>query len=84
MVALAFSPFKLTCLVAWVYLCLYSARRVPTSPLVPRPYKQIAQIVALVAGPLLFLSLIVKDASRTSKTGHPVFRLTAEFATSIS
>jgi type II secretory ATPase GspE/PulE/Tfp pilus assembly ATPase PilB-like protein len=75
MLALPFSLFKLTCLVAWAYLCLYCVQRVQSSPLVPKQYKTIAAIVSLVAGPLLLLSLVIVDAKRSSHADANMFQI---------
>jgi len=63
---LLFSPFKLFCLVVWVYLCLYCVQCVQTSPLVPEQFKTAAYISSLFVGPLLFLVLLTIDARRSS------------------
>jgi hypothetical protein len=53
--SLPFSPVKLVCLVAWVYLCLYFVQIVQVSPLVSKKFKPLANIITLFAGPLLLL-----------------------------
>jgi len=65
---LSFNPIKLGCLLIWFYLCLYFVQRVEFSPLVPKQYKSIANIVTLFTGPILLLTLLVADAvKKTSK-----------------
>ncbi|KPK45140.1 MAG: hypothetical protein AMJ65_00865, partial [Phycisphaerae bacterium SG8_4] len=68
-----FNPIKLTCLVAWVYVCLYFVQRVQFSPLVPRRYKSAAYIVTLFTGPILLLLLLIVDSARKSlRTGDGI------------
>jgi len=65
----AFNPVKLILLIAWVYLCLYFVQRVEFSPLVPKNRKWIANIVTLVAGPILLFLLVIADAVKRSSEG---------------
>ena len=67
---LPFNPIKLAGLIGWVYLCLYSVQRVPFSPLVPKNYKSIAKIAALLTGPIPFFVLLIADTVRKSLEGH--------------
>ncbi|MHC4226233.1 MAG: GspE/PulE family protein [Planctomycetota bacterium] len=72
--SLPFSPIKLFCLVSWLYLCLYFVQRIQFSPLVPHRYKPVAYIVALFAGPILLLLLLIVDTVRkSSDTGDGIF-----------
>jgi general secretion pathway protein E len=50
-----------------VYLCVYFVQRVYFSPLVPKPYKTIANAVTLFTGPLLLLALFMIDAARKTR-----------------
>ncbi len=67
--ALPFSPIKLTVLIVWVYICVYLVQFVQFSPLVPKQYKPAAYIGMLLAGPVLFLVLVVIDAAKKSGSG---------------
>ena len=58
---LTFSPLKITCFVAWFYLCLYSVRRSDNSPLVADKYRYFSNIGALLIGPLALFVLFVAD-----------------------
>ncbi|MHC4496493.1 MAG: hypothetical protein ACYSYM_11805, partial [Planctomycetota bacterium] len=72
--SLPFNPIKLACLVSWIYLCLYFVQRIQFSPLVPHRYKSVAYIVALFAGPILLLLLLIVDTARkSSDTGDGIF-----------
>src|SRR5512146_1873844 len=71
---LSFNPIRLILLVGWVYLCLYFVQRVHFSPLVPKSYKPMANIVTLFTGPLLLLVLFVQDTARKGRgTGQGFF-----------
>jgi type II secretory ATPase GspE/PulE/Tfp pilus assembly ATPase PilB-like protein len=65
-VSLPFNPIKLVFLIGWVYLCLYCVQRVQFSPLVPKNWKSIANIAALLTGPILLFVLLIMDAARKS------------------
>jgi general secretion pathway protein E len=66
--SLSLNPAKLACLVIWFYLCLYFVQRVEFSPLVPKQYKSIANIVTLFTGPILLIALLIADTvKKTSK-----------------
>jgi len=67
--SLPFSPVKLICLVAWVYLCLYFVQIIQFSPLVSKKFKPIANIITLFVGPLLLLALLIFDAAKKSSQG---------------
>jgi len=74
--ALSFSPIKLACLVIWFYLCLYFVQRVEFSPLVPKQYKSIANIITLFTGPLLLIALLIADTiKRTFKNEGDFFEI---------
>ncbi len=64
---LSFNPIRLVLLVGWVYLCLYLVQRAYFSPLVPKNYKTLANVVTLFTGPFLLLLLFVLDAARKSR-----------------
>ena len=64
--SLPFNPIKLLCLLGWVYFGLYFIQRVQFSPLVPKRYKSIAYVVNFVAGPTLFLLLVIIDTVKKS------------------
>ena len=63
---LPFNPTRLIFFVLWFYLCLYFVQRAQFSPLVPQKYKSIAYVISLVAGPVLFLFLLVADTIKKS------------------
>lgn len=67
--SLPFNPIKLFALVVWAYLCLYLVQRFQFSALVPKRYKSAAYIVGLVAGPILLLLLLIRDAVRRDSDG---------------
>ena len=68
--SLPFNPIKLIILVVWVYLCLYFVQRTQYSPLVPKRYKALANIAALLTGPVLLFVLLVKDIIRMARLGQ--------------
>ncbi len=77
--SLPFNPIRLLFFVAWFYLCLYFVQRAQFSPLVPKKYKSIAYLISLVAGPILFLVLIIVDiAKKSSKSNISLFETIAE------
>ena len=66
---LPFNPTKLVFFVIWFYLCLYLIQRIQFSPLVPKKYRSISYVISLVAGPILFLVLLIIDtAKKASKS----------------
>ena len=66
---LPFNPTKLVFFIIWFYLCLYFIQRIQFSPLVPNKYRSISYIISLVAGPILFLVLLIVDtAKKASKS----------------
>jgi type II secretory ATPase GspE/PulE/Tfp pilus assembly ATPase PilB-like protein len=64
--SLPFNPARLVLFILWFYLCLYFVQRAQFSPLVSKKYKSISYIISLVAGPVLFLALIIADTARKS------------------
>ena len=64
---LSFNPIRLVLLVGWVYLCLYLVQRAYFSPLVPKNYKTLANVVTLFTGPFLLLILFILDTARKSR-----------------
>jgi type II secretory ATPase GspE/PulE/Tfp pilus assembly ATPase PilB-like protein len=65
-VSLSFSPVRLLLLIGWVYLCLYAVQRLQFSHLVSDRYKSIASSIGLLAGPILWLVLELKDIAEKS------------------
>ena len=66
---LPFNPTKLVFFIIWFYLCLYFIQRIQFSPLVPNKYRSVSYIISLVAGPILFLVLLIVDtAKKASKS----------------
>jgi len=77
--SMPFNPIRLLFFVAWFYLCLYFVQRAQFSPLVPKKYKSIAYLISLVAGPILFLVLIIVDtAKKASKSDISIFEAISE------
>ncbi len=64
---LGFNPIRLILLVGWVYLCLYLVQRANFSPLVPKDYRTLANVVTLFTGPFLLLILFVLDAAKKTR-----------------
>ncbi|OHB57641.1 MAG: hypothetical protein A2173_10505 [Planctomycetes bacterium RBG_13_44_8b] len=76
MVSLPFNPIKLLALLLWLYLCLYFSQCAEFSPLVPKKFKSISRIISLVAGPILFLVLLLVDTvKKSSKSGKSTFTI---------
>jgi type II secretory ATPase GspE/PulE/Tfp pilus assembly ATPase PilB-like protein len=73
MVALPFSPVRLTLLVAWFYVCVYCVQRAEFSPLVPKTYKPYANVVTLFTGPVLLLVLFMADTIRKTRRSRRSF-----------
>jgi type II secretory ATPase GspE/PulE/Tfp pilus assembly ATPase PilB-like protein len=74
--SLSFNPVKLACLVIWFYLCLYFVQRVEFSPLVPKQYRSVANIVTLFTGPILLLVLLIADTiKKTSENKGGFFEI---------
>jgi len=71
--SLPFNPIRLVFFVVWFYLCLYFVQCAQFSPLVPKKYKSIFYIISLVAGPALFLVLIIVDTAKKSSKGDRGF-----------
>ncbi|MHC4572345.1 MAG: GspE/PulE family protein [Planctomycetota bacterium] len=69
-VSLSFNPIKLILLIGWVYFCLYSVQRIQFNPLVPERRKSTANVVALFAGPILLLVLLIMDTVRKCRESH--------------
>ncbi len=65
-ISLPFNLIRLLFFVTWFYLCLYFVQRAQFSLLVPKKYKSIAYIISLVAGPILFLLLLIVDTAKKS------------------
>jgi hypothetical protein len=59
--SLLFSPVKLVMLVVWVYLCLYFVQLIELGSLVPKQYKSLANLVALLIGPILYIVLLSRE-----------------------
>jgi len=79
-----FNPTKLVFLIIWFYLCLYLIQRIQFSPLVPKKYRSISYIISLVAGPILFLILLIIDtAKKASKSNVSFFEAIKEQLRSI-
>ncbi len=68
--ALPFNPVRLVLLVVWIYLCLFFVQRVQFSLLVPKRFKLIASLASLVAGPVLFVALMLIDGVKKSLAGQ--------------
>ncbi len=62
---LLFSPFRLAFLVFWFYLCMYLVQRFEFSPLISKKYRPFINILMLLAGPFVLLTLIIANAAQT-------------------
>ena len=60
------SPVRVIVFVAWFYLCFYCAQRIQFSPLISPQHKSLFILAALVAGPLVFVGLVLTQAARRS------------------
>jgi type II secretory ATPase GspE/PulE/Tfp pilus assembly ATPase PilB-like protein len=58
---LLFSPFKLICLVAWFYACLYFVQAIELSSLVSKQHKSLVNFAALFLGPAIFAILVIRE-----------------------
>src|SRR5512133_2183623 len=70
---LPFNPVKLIFLIGWFYLCMYFVQRANFSPLVPKSYRTIANVVTLFTGPLLLLTLFLVDTARKTRQTQTSF-----------
>ena len=66
-ISLPFNPLGLLLFVGWFYLCVYLVQRVNLSPLVPRNYKVYANVLTLLTGPVLPVTLLVIDTVRKTR-----------------
>ncbi len=78
-----FSWIRVVLLCAWVYLCLHLSQQVETSPLVPRPYKPLVQVLSLFLGPLIFLGLVLSDRRDSTDSANPFAALAARIRNAI-
>ena len=70
---LPFNPIRLILLIGWVYLCVYLVQRVHFSPLVPKNCKTAANVVTLLTGPFLLLTLFLVDTARKTQQTRESF-----------
>ena len=70
---LPFNPLKLILLIGWVYLCMYFVQRTNFSPLVPKSYRTVANVVTLFTGPFLLLTLFLVDTARKTRQTQESF-----------
>jgi type II secretory ATPase GspE/PulE/Tfp pilus assembly ATPase PilB-like protein len=73
--SLAFSPVKLVLLLAWVYGCLFVAKWVGDSGMVPVRYLPVLRVVSLLVGPLVAAAVLVSESSKSKEQGSPLARL---------
>jgi len=73
LVDLPFNPLRLILLIAWIYLCMYFVQRAHFSPLVPKSYKTVVNVITLLTGPFLLLTLFLVDTIRRSRTTQESF-----------
>jgi general secretion pathway protein E len=66
-ISLPFNPLALLLFVGWFYLCVYLVQRMSLSPLVPRNYKVYANVLTLLTGPVLPVTLLVIDTVRKTR-----------------
>jgi len=75
-VSLPFNPIRLACLIVWIYLCLYLVQCFQFSPLVSNKYRPAAYIIALFAGPIFLLILLIADMlKKSSKSKAGIFEI---------
>ncbi|NLH42934.1 MAG: type II/IV secretion system protein [Planctomycetes bacterium] len=72
-VDLPFNPLKLVLLIAWVYLCMYFVQRANFSPLVPLRYRTVVNLITLLTGPFLLLTLFLIDTARKTRQTQEKF-----------
>jgi type II secretory ATPase GspE/PulE/Tfp pilus assembly ATPase PilB-like protein len=72
-VSLPFNPIRLLLLVAWFYLCVYLVQRANFSPLVPKAYRVYANVLTLLTGPALLLTLFIIDTAKKTKETRESF-----------
>lgn len=65
---LMISPVRLIVCIGWFYLCFYCAQKIQFSPLISTQHKNLFVLASLVAGPLVFVGLVVAKAARRSIT----------------
>jgi general secretion pathway protein E len=70
---LPFDASRLLLLVAGFYLCMYFVQRTHFSPLVPQKYRLVADVVALLTGPLLLVVLFLRDTAHRSRRSQESF-----------
>ena len=70
---LPFNPVRLVFLIGWVYLSMYLVQRAHFSPLVPKSYKTAANVVTLLTGPFLLLTLFLIDTAKRSRQTRESF-----------
>ena len=70
---LPFNPLRLILLIGWVYLCMYFVQRANFSPLVPKGYKTVVNVVTLFTGPFLLLTLFLVDTARKTRETRESF-----------
>jgi len=73
--SLPFGPVKLALLLGWVYGSLYLVRWVGETSIAPRQYVVLLRLAAVVAGPLVFLVLVLVDARQSKEEGNFLVRL---------
>ncbi|OHB62343.1 MAG: hypothetical protein A2Y76_00215 [Planctomycetes bacterium RBG_13_60_9] len=71
--SLPFNPIRLGLLVGWFYLCVYLVQRVNLDPMVARKYKVFANVLTLVTGPVLPVTLFVIDTARKTRENREGF-----------
>lgn len=67
---LPFSLLKTGFLAVWFYVCLYSVHRSDESPLVSNTYRSVANVAALLVGPMVLFVLFVVDTTRKVQHGQ--------------
>jgi len=72
-VSLPFNPIRLLLLVAWFYLCVYLVQRANFSPLVPKAYRIYANVLTLLTGPALLLTLFIIDTAKKTRENRESF-----------
>jgi type II secretory ATPase GspE/PulE/Tfp pilus assembly ATPase PilB-like protein len=65
-VDLMVSPVRLIVLLGWAYMCFFFAHKIQFSPYISTQHKTLFIVACLIAGPFVFLALVVKRALRLS------------------
>ncbi|MHC4271294.1 MAG: GspE/PulE family protein [Planctomycetota bacterium] len=74
-----FSPIRLSLLIGWVYICLYTAYRIQFSPLISKERREIASFFCIFLGPLVLVILVLFNViNRRNESGGSTLELLKE------